>query len=66
MSETMGRNPRVMASFPPKTYRLLEAWAARDGMSLSALVAYICKRVTDEEEERGRLKIDDNAQPSDD
>jgi len=59
MSEPMGRNPRVLVTFPPKTFRVLELWADRDGMSLSAMTAYIVKRVTDEELQAGRFTLDD-------
>ncbi|NEO83009.1 MAG: hypothetical protein F6J87_01935 [Spirulina sp. SIO3F2] len=46
---------RLMTSLPDRTYDLLQSWAEFEGMSLSALVAYLLKRNVDEAEKEGKI-----------
>lgn len=50
---------RIMITLPDKSAQLLEQWANKDGLSVSAMAAYIIKSATDTEEREGRLSTDD-------
>lgn len=50
---------RIASSVPDRTYKMLSAWADRDGQSMSSLIAYLLKKLCEEEEREGRLPTED-------
>lgn len=49
---------RLITNIPDRTHELLKNWAAKDGMSMSALAAHLLKNAADDEERAGRLSLD--------
>lgn len=48
---------RISSSIPDRTLLLLEAWAAREGCSLSAIIAYLLKRECESAEASGLIEL---------